>query len=311
MSKAVQGRPQSAREKIAVQQASAQRADLRKRTLIAVGSVVAVLVLVVVLILVKLAGGTGGKGASAPRQPAGSANTAAGVTRAISSVPAATLNEVAAGRAYPAAGGIYPGAIKTVKPSGPPLTSGGKPRVVYVGAEYCPFCAAERWGLAVALSRFGTLSGLRLIHSTSTDVDPNTPTLSFYGSTYVSKYVAFSPTEAQKVDKSPLQPLTAIDKSLMTKYDAPPYVPAGYNGSFPFVDFDNKYVIAGASYDPGLLAGLSWGQIAADLADPTSPVGRAIDATANRITAAICAMTGDKPGDVCTSTGVTSASGSI
>jgi thiol-disulfide isomerase/thioredoxin len=308
MSKAVQGRPQNAREKIAVQQASSERADLRKRTLVAVGSVVAVLALVVVLIVVKVATGNN---APAPRRPAGSANSAASVTRAISSVPDTTLNKVAAGRAYPAAGGIYPGAIKTIKPSGHALISGGKPQVVYVGAEYCPYCAAERWGLAVALSRFGTFSGLRLIHSSSTDVDPNTPTLSFYGSTYVSKYVAFSTTEAQKVDKSPLQPLTAMDKSLMTKYDAPPYVPAGYNGSFPFVDFDNKYVIAGASYDPGLLAGLSWGQIAADLADPTSQVGRAIDATANRITAAICAMTGDKPGDVCTSTGVTSASGSI
>jgi hypothetical protein len=71
------------------------------------------------------------------------------------------------------------------------------------------------------------------------------------------------------------------------------------------------YVTAGASYDPALPANLSWGQIAADLVTPSSPVGQAIDATANRITAAICTMTGNKPGDVCTSTGVTSASGSI
>jgi Domain of unknown function (DUF929) len=308
MSKAVQGRPQSAREKIAVQQASAQRADLRKRTLIAVGSVVAVFALVVVLIVVKLAGGNN---APAPRSSGGGANSAASVTRAIASVPAATLDKVAAGSAYPAKGGVYPGAIKTIKPSGLPLTSGGKPQVVYVGAEYCPFCAAERWALAVALSRFGTFSGLRLIHSSSTDVDPNTPTLSFYKATYTSQFVRFSPTEAQTVDRAPLQPVTSLDKSLIAKYDAPPYVPAGYNGSFPFVDFGSKYVITGASYDPGLLAGLSWGQIAGDLADPTNPVGRAIDATANRITAAICAMTGNKPGDVCTSTGVTSASGSI
>jgi uncharacterized protein DUF929 len=308
MSKAVQGRPQSAREKIAAQQASARQDDLRKRTLIAVGSVVAVLALVVVLIVVKLAGGTS---APATGHASGSANSAASVTRAIASVPAATLDKVAAGAAYPVKGGIYPGAVKTIKPPGPPLTSGGKPEVVYVGAEYCPFCAAERWALAVALSRFGTFSGLRLIHSSSTDTDPNTPTLSFYKSAYTSRFVSFSPTEAQTVDRAPLQPVTTLGRSLMDKYDAPPYVPAGYNGSFPFVDFGNKYVITGASYDPGLLAGLSWGQIAADLAHPTSPVGRAIDATANRVTAAICALTGGKPGDVCTSTGVSSASGSI
>ncbi len=308
MSKAVQGRPQSARDKIAAQQADARSADLRKKTLVAAGSVVAVLAVIVVLIVVKVAGGTP---APAPRQAAGIANSAASVTRAIASVPAATLDKVAAGSAYPAKGGIYPGAIKTIKPPVPLLTSGGKPQVVYVGAEYCPFCGAERWALAVALSRFGTFSGLRLIHSSSADVDPNTPTLSFYKATYTSKFVSFSPTEAQTVDRAPLQPVTTLDKSLMATYDAPPYVPASYNGSFPFVDFGSKYVITGASYDPGILAGLSWGQVSADLADPTSPPGRAIDATANRITAAICAMTGNKPGDVCTSTGVTSASGSI
>src|SRR5438552_15983758 len=27
----------------------------------------------------------------------------------------------------------------------PPLTADGKPLVLYVGAEYCPYCASERW----------------------------------------------------------------------------------------------------------------------------------------------------------------------
>ena len=136
--------------------------------------------------------------------------------------------------------------------------------------------------------------------------------MSFYKATYTSKYVTFTTTEAQKVDKTPLQPVTALDKSLMAKYDVPPYVPSSqYDDSFPFVDFGNKYVIDGASYDPLLLAHLSWQQIGADLANPKSPVGQAIDAAANRITAAICKITSNQPGSVCTSTGVTSASGSI
>jgi hypothetical protein len=97
----------------------------------------------------------------------------------------------------------------------------------------------------------------------------------------------------------------------MTKYDVPPYVPAGYSGSFPFVDFGNRYVIAGASYSPALLAHLTWQQIGADLAKPSSPVAQAIDGTANRITAAICKITNNQPSSVCTSTGVTSASRSI
>jgi len=41
----------------------------------------------------------------------------------------------------------------------PPLTgtsSSGKtlPLVLYVGAEYCPYCAAQRWSTIIALSRF-------------------------------------------------------------------------------------------------------------------------------------------------------------
>src|ERR1700722_14197678 len=77
------------------------------------------------------------------------------------------------------------------------LTSGGKPEIVYVGAEYCPYCAAERWALTAALSRFGTFSNLHYIHSSSTDVYPSTPTLTFYKSTYTSKYVDFQPVEIQ------------------------------------------------------------------------------------------------------------------
>ena len=44
---------------------------------------------------------------------------------------------------------------------GSPLSSGGKPEVLYVGTEFCPYCAAESWSLIVALSRFGQFSGLQ------------------------------------------------------------------------------------------------------------------------------------------------------
>ncbi len=36
----------------------------------------------------------------------------------------------------------------------------GKPQFLYIGAEYCPYCAAQRWATIVALSRFGTFSKL-------------------------------------------------------------------------------------------------------------------------------------------------------
>ena len=56
----------------------------------------------------------------------------------------------------------------TAKPApvaGPPLTAHGKPEVLYVATEYCPYCAAQSWAMIVALSRFGTFSGLRTIRS--------------------------------------------------------------------------------------------------------------------------------------------------
>ncbi len=164
----------------------------------------------------------------------------------------------------------------------------------------------------MALSRFGTFAGLHLIHSApAPESYPSTATLSFYQSTYTSKYLVFTSTEAQTVTHATLQPMTALDTTLMTKFDAPPYVPAGYNGSFPFVDFGNRFVIDGASYDPGLLANLTWQQIGADLASPSGAAGTAIVGTANHITAAICKITNNQPSNVCTSAGVTSVSGSI
>ena len=46
-----------------------------------------------------------------------------------------------------------------------PLTNSGKIVIVYVGAEYCPYCAAERWAIVTALETFGTFSGLQPIAS--------------------------------------------------------------------------------------------------------------------------------------------------
>ena len=45
-------------------------------------------------------------------------------------------------------------------PGGRPLFSDGKPEVLYVATEFCPYCVANSWALIVALSRFGEFSGL-------------------------------------------------------------------------------------------------------------------------------------------------------
>jgi hypothetical protein len=193
--------------------------------------------------------------------------------------------------------------------SGPVQTgTDGKPLVTYVGAEYCPFCAAQRWALAVALSRFGTFSNLGETSSSSSDVFPSTQTLSFHGSHYSSPYVDFQPVETatnQVVNGAyvPLQTPTAAQSALLAKYDTAPYTSQA--GSIPFLDIANKYIAVGASYSPQVLAGLSRAQIAAQLDNPNSPVAQAILGTANEFTAAICTVTNGQPSSVCSSSAIT------
>ena len=298
MGKAERNRRQSAREKIAAQQAAARRAEVRRQMMIVGGSIVVVLAIVVAFVAIKLSASPAKAG------PTAGGKTAAAVQHDLATVPAATLAAVGKGA-------TYPDAVQTIKTASTPLASGGKPEIVYVGAEYCPYCAAERWAIVTALSRFGTFSGLGLIHSSATDTDANTPTLTFLKASYQSKYVVFSTTEAETVLEKPLQKISAADAGLMAKYDIPPYVPTtADNGAYPFVDFGNKYVIDGASYDPTVLAGKSWTQIATALRDPSSPIATGADGAANLITAAICKLTGNQPASACTPT-VKALEGSI
>jgi thiol-disulfide isomerase/thioredoxin len=257
----------------------------------------------VVIIVVK-PGSKSGSG-TASNGPTGSA--LASVVSNVTGVPTATLDKIGDG-----------GGTVTAKPAaisgGTALTANGKPEMLYMGAEYCPYCAAERWPMIVALSRFGTFSGLTTTHSASvngggqTEPYPNTPTWTFHGSTYTSQYLTFTPVEMETnvPDKSNggytnLEVPTKAQQALLNKYDVPPYVPAGSNGAIPFIDFGNKYLIAGASYNPQVLSGLSWAKIASDLKNPDSDVAKGIGGTANYITAAICKMTGNQPASACTS----------
>ncbi len=221
-----------------------------------------------------------------------------GVVTQITTLPAS---------AFEAAGAPGSDGNMTALPADTPsLSSNGKPQVLYVGAEYCPFCAAERWPLTVALSRFGTFSGLGQTESASADVYPNTRTISYFGSTYTSPYRTFTPVETETNQPAagggytPLQPLTPEQQQVLRTYDVPPYV-HGSGGAIPFGDLGGVYLVSGASYDPNLLRGLSMEQIAAKIADPTSALGKAVLASANRYTAALCQITKAQPANVCSS----------
>jgi len=290
MSKATRIRQQNAREKIAAQRAAARRAEVRKRTLIVTGSIVAVLAIVVAFVAIGLNHNNKSSGSSGSTSTTGTVLPAS-VHQDITTVPASALDKVGVGSvpSFMAAdeGGQPP--IQAI--SDKPLTSNGKPEMLYIGAEFCPYCAAMRWSMAVALSRFGTFTTpLRGIHSSSTDTDPNTPTLTFYKSSYSSKYLTFTPVENETVDRAPLQPTTAQQQAIWDKYDA---------NSYPFIYFGGKYMITTPIYDPQVLQGKTWAQIAAALHDPSSAIAQGALGAANYMTAAICKMTGNQPASVC------------
>ena len=126
--------------------------------------------------------------------------------------------------------------------NGRPLTFGGKPEVLYVGTEYCPYCVAESWPLIVALSRFGEFSGLSTSRSPNFEGVPPIDGWTFYGSSYTSRYLAFDPVETHsnvlvkptddpgnKNSYRTLQRLTAAEQAVMSQDDK--------QRQTPFIDF--------------------------------------------------------------------------
>lgn len=269
----------------AAMRAQAESEQRRRRAVLtAVVSVVVVLVVIAVLVGVKLAGG----GQQAQRGAASGGETGQ-VAALVSAVPPKVLDTVGAGTAS-----NPPSAV-----AAPPLTQDGKPKVLYVGAEFCPYCAAQRWAVTVALSRFGTWSGLGTTHSSAADAYPNTPSLSFHGARYTSDLVAFAGYETSDVDQKPLDTVSAPDQQV---FDA-----RNSGGSIPFLDVGGTHTTVGASIDPQLLAGRTQLQVAQSLSDPANPIAKAVDGSANAITAAICTSTQGRPAAVCTSPGVVDA----
>lgn len=216
------------------------------------------------------------------------------------SIPDSVLQEIG----LPAGGPTNTSALQ----GQPPLISGGLPVVVYVGAEFCPYCAIQRWALLVALSRFGTFSNLgQLVSSSSTDVDPNIESWSFHGSSYSSKYLSFEPAEVETSTHvsgpnsgyTPLDTLSPLQRQVFDAYDL--------SGGIPWIDFANSVQMLGPGANPAVLEGLSLGEIAGDLSDPTSPVAQAVDGTANYMIASICSFIYSTGVPICSAPFVTQA----
>jgi hypothetical protein len=236
------------------------------------------------------------------------ATTSPDVVAAMANVPPATFDAVGI---TSASNELTPPAVLHGQP---PLTSLGKPEVLFVGAEFCPFCAAERWPLIVALSRFGHFATLYDAQSSPNSVFPDIQTFSFDVASYVSPYLTFTGVELYSdtlTDQGTFTKITSLtpeQSTLVARYGATGTTEAA--GSTPFVDIANAMIASTSGFSPVALVHESQATIAGDLAhadDPPNPTGQAVVAAANQLTAGLCVATGQHPAAVCSSKGVRAA----
>ncbi len=215
------------------------------------------------------------------------------VVRALTLVPAATLATVGTGTGRP---------LIRVREKVPIAKVGGKPVVIYIGAEFCPYCAAQRWALVNALARFGTFIGIGLALSSPDDVYPSTSTLTFRKARFTSRYLAFQSVETETTFRQPLETPSEHQARLWDTFTTAPYGPPhAPRRAIPLTYIAGRYFTVGAQFGTNAIAGQSHLQIARQLANPGSDVSKNVIGAANRITSAICAVTGNQPASACTS----------
>jgi thiol-disulfide isomerase/thioredoxin len=215
---------------------------------------------------------------------------------AVSSADMSTLYQVSHGDYGPSGSSLLvtSGASANLKTAtGSPYVADGKPVVVYIGGDYCPYCAIERWSLLMAFSRFGNFSNLRYMTSAPNDVGAGDfSTFSFTGSSYSSKYIAFQTIEQEDRNRNEIATIPA-------NYSA------AFNGYYPYVNFGNRYILETLLPDPTILTNKNWTQILTDISTSDS-TGTVIKEGANAVTALICRLTSDQPTSVCGAYAITS-----
>jgi Domain of unknown function (DUF929) len=265
------------------------------------GSIGLVVVVVLVLVLIKVLGSSSTTVGQQNDAVFSDANPS--VLQALSSVPSSTFDTIGVSSSVP----VTPPQVFTTKGT---LTfrdgAATKPGVYYFGANFCPYCAAQRWALVIALDRFGTFSGLGNTSSYYADTaGPNIATLTFSKATYSSPYIAFRSTEAYaNTVATGASYYTTLQKP--TKQESAVLKTFNVN-SFPFISAGNRVVVLSAPFDPKLLAGETREQIAKNLSDPLNGATQAIIADANYLTAGICHIDGNVPTKVCNTAGVQAA----
>jgi len=191
--------------------------------------------------------------------------------------------------------------------SGEPLVEAGRPLLFFMGAEWCPFCASERWALVKATSRFGRWSGLgELLSRSGQDYFPALPTYDLTKATYASAYINLRHKELATVEGDPLQKLSSFEERLVDEYDE--------RGSVPFLFASGpagRYTVE-LGFSPGLLSGRDFATLRKEVAtDAPTPGVEAIDGQTEAITALICKLDGRQPAGVCAKGSIPALEGEI
>lgn len=191
--------------------------------------------------------------------------------------------------------------------SSTPLLDGGRPFLFFMGGQFCPFCAADRWALVDATSRFGSWTDLRPLQSQSgTDGFASLPTYNLVGAHYQSQLFSLRHKEVADVSGNQLQPLDGFESGLVNAYDP--------GGSIPLVaagGSSGQYTIA-LSFSPGVLQGLDYDTVRRSLAaGNNTPTVNAIRAEADAMTALICKLTEGNPAGVCSAPNIAALEGHL
>ncbi len=241
---------------------------------------------------------SGATGIGQPAAPAAAPATApAQPASTISQSPAA--QEPAGSASAPVTAWTRPLNVQTLPPAGifkavsQTPSPGEKVPLFFMGAQFCPYCAAERWALVEALRKFGTLSGFGQERSNDgIDGFKPVPTYDLRPARYDSLYVAFSDKEIYDHNSKPLDPLSSDEKTYVDRYDP--------TGGWPFMVINGQYAGLGPGFSPGLLQGQTFETVAGQLQrGEKTPATEAITNEAQIIARYICAATGGAPASAC------------
>lgn len=179
---------------------------------------------------------------------------------------------------------------KFVEVSKEPMRRSGKLFVLFVGAEHCPFCAAERWAIVRALQKFGQWSGLKQTMSAARD-EPflNLPTYDFTEATYTSSHIEFVSRELKNREFKPLQKLLKTEEKIVRKFNP--------KKEIPFLLVSGRFMQIGAGFTPKIFIGHTFRQTETELKKIESEIRKTIDAEGNIIAALLCVS--GLPPEVC------------